>query len=476
MAQGSRILSAATPGMSRLAMALAGGDGAYQQGYDQQLGLQSRLAQAMAAARSSEAMADFNTARAEDERAKTGMLQGRPALVEEMIANSAGADVPMVRAIRSFVQTGERPQVPMGPETEDGQMGVGSQQFDPGVQSRVARELQRFAPVLMSGGDIKIDDWAKALGSYRGMDLGDDVLAGRRTPADVGRAQAAVEAKPLFNSDANGAVLNLFGGALDTNNPMAQGTIAFKKEQAGAQRANAVQSYASADASRASAERTRAEMRDGANRSGQKAPTGYRWNGEVLEPIPGGPADPATKGAKLAKPPTEGQAKALIFGSRMTVADEILNDLDGKYSIGGVNALQSATNLPFGTMVAGPMVNSQMSPESRQAAQAQRDFINAVLRRESGAVISPEEFKNAAQQYFPQPGDDEQTKRNKAANRRVAIEGMKAEFGEQSAPEFERIVTQARASRKPQAAGGQKAPDSMPKFDAKLGRTVVVDY
>mgnify|MGYP000523532195 FL=1 len=160
----------------------------------------------------------------------------------------------------------------------------------------------------------------------------------------------------------------------------------------------------------------------------------------------------------------------------MTVADEILNDLDGKYSIGGVNALRSATNLPFGTMVAGPMVNSQMSPESRQAAQAQRDFINAVLRRESGAVISPEEFKNAAQQYFPQPGDDEQTKRNKAANRRVAIEGMKAEFGEQSAPEFERIVTQARASRKPQAAGGQKAPDSMPKFDAKLGRTVVVDY
>lgn len=133
MAQGSRILSAATPGMSRLAMALAGGDGAYQQGYDQQLGLQSRLAQAMAAARASDASADFNTARAADERAKTGMLQGRPALVEEMIANSAGSDVPMVRAIRSFVQTGERPQVAMGPETEDGQMGVGSQQFDPNV-------------------------------------------------------------------------------------------------------------------------------------------------------------------------------------------------------------------------------------------------------------------------------------------------------------------------------------------------------
>ncbi len=474
MAQGSRILSAATPGMSRLAMALAGGDGAYQQGYDQQLGLQSKLAQAMAAARAADANAEESLAKAANERTKTGMLQGRPGLVEELVANAAGTDVPLVRDIRSFVQTGQRQQVPMGPETAEGAMGVGSQQFDPAIQSRVARELQRLAPVLMSGGDIKVDDWAKALNQYRGMDLGEDVLAGRRTAADVGRSQAAVEAKPLYNSDANGAVLDLFGGALNTANPMAQGTIALRGAQAGQAKAAAAENYAQAGAAGARARQINAEMADGVNRSGQKAPTGYRWNGEVLEPIPGGPADPATKGAKLAKPPTEGQAKALIFGSRMSVADEILGELDGKYSISGVNALQSATNLPFGTMVAGPMVNSQMSPESRQVAQAQRDFINAVLRRESGAVISPEEFKNAAQQYFPQPNDDEQTKRNKAANRRVAIEGMKAEFGEQSAPEYERIVNQAREARKPPARAGAAKPTASPAGGAQ--RNVVVDF
>src|SRR5574343_596672 len=241
MSQGTRILSAATPGMSRLAMALAGGDGAYQQGYDQQLGLQSKIAQMMASARAADANADESLAKAGVEATRGRMLESRPALVEELVAGKAGADVPLVQAIRKTIQTGQAPQVPMGPETQDGQMGVGSQKFDPAVQSRVVSELQRLAPVLMSGGDIKVDDWAKANEMYRGMDLGDQVLGGQRTAADVGRSQASVAAKPLYNSDASGAVLDLFGGALDTTNPMAQAAIALRGAQAGAQKANAAQ-------------------------------------------------------------------------------------------------------------------------------------------------------------------------------------------------------------------------------------------
>ena len=34
--------------------------------------------------------------------------------------------------------------------------------------------------------------------------------------------------------------------------------------------------------------------------------------------------------------------------------------------------------------------------------QAQRDWVNANLRKESGAVISDSEFANASKQYFPQ--------------------------------------------------------------------------
>ena len=42
------------------------------------------------------------------------------------------------------------------------------------------------------------------------------------------------------------------------------------------------------------------------------------------------------------------------------------------------------------------------STDRQKFEQAQRDWINANLRKESGAVIADSEFENAAQQYFPQ--------------------------------------------------------------------------
>lgn len=274
MPRSSQFLGGLSSGLAKGAAAFLGGDQAYQGGYDQQLGLQSKIAQAIAAARAADANAEESMAKAGIERTKQRFLDNRPALVDELVAGNSGTDVPMVQALRKYMQTGQRAQVPMGPETEDGQMGVGSQQFDPAVQSRVTQQLMRMAPALLGAGDIKVDDWAKAQEAYRGMDLGDQVLSGSRNAGDVGRAQAAVAAKPLYNSDANGAVLDLFGGALDTSNPMAQGTIALKKEQAGAQKANAVQSYASADNSRASAAKTRSEMEQGVKTGALQVVTG----------------------------------------------------------------------------------------------------------------------------------------------------------------------------------------------------------
>ena len=65
--------------------------------------------------------------------------------------------------------------------------------------------------------------------------------------------------------------------------------------------------------------------------------------------------------------------------------------------------------------------------EQQQIEQAQRNFINAVLRRESGAVISPEEFDNARKRVLPQPGDEPASIAQKcqpAANhRRIAHRG-----------------------------------------------------
>lgn len=61
--------------------------------------------------------------------------------------------------------------------------------------------------------------------------------------------------------------------------------------------------------------------------------------------------------------------------------------------------------------------------------QAKRDFINAQLRQESGAVISPEEFANAEVQYFPQPGDSAAVIEQKRLNRQNAIAGFRIRSG-----------------------------------------------
>lgn len=77
------------------------------------------------------------------------------------------------------------------------------------------------------------------------------------------------------------------------------------------------------------------------------------------------------------------------------------------------------------------LVPSGLKFQDRQRFdQAKRNFINAQLRRESGAVISEQEFENADLQYFPQPGDKEDVLKQKAQNRSVVIQALKLEAGD----------------------------------------------
>ena len=173
-------------------------------------------------------------------------------------------------------------------------------------------------------------------------------------------------------------------------------------------------------------------------------PAGYRVkaDGSGLEYIPGGPADPDTAKGKNAL--TEGQSKALLFGSRMQSANKILDDLQtaGKlFSTPGAN-----------TPYVGGLVNLVNSEQGQQLDQAKRDFLNATLRRESGAVISPAEFENADKQYFPQPGDASKVVEQKRQNREVAIRGILAEVPN----------SDQRAASVVGGAGNAAAPAAMP--------------
>jgi hypothetical protein len=180
------------------------------------------------------------------------------------------------------------------------------------------------------------------------------------------------------------------------------------------------------------------------------APAGYRFraDGMALEAIPGGPADPATKAEK---PMNDEQAKAAGYGQRAAAAHEVLDSVGQGGRVqpnllkraaaavpvigGGLETI--ANSIPEG--LGGPNAGQQ------QVEQAQRNFINAVLRRESGAVISDAEFDNAAKQYFPQPGDSPEVIAQKRANREQTIQALADSAGSGRGNVLEALTRSARA-------------------------------
>ena len=156
------------------------------------------------------------------------------------------------------------------------------------------------------------------------------------------------------------------------------------------------------------------------------------------------------------KPPTEGQAKAILFGSRMENADRLLTQLADRGADMPSMAVRAADAVPLVGGALRMAANTAFaSPAQQQVEQAQRDFVNAVLRRESGAVISDTEFANAAQQYFPQPGDTDAVRSQKSAARRAAISGIRAEAGAPFQPQIDAIVRQTGITLPPVEQSGR---------------------
>jgi len=117
------------------------------------------------------------------------------------------------------------------------------------------------------------------------------------------------------------------------------------------------------------------------------------------------------------KPLTEGQSKSALFGSRMQMANTIFDTLEKA----GTTTSTPGMNSGYGV---GNVISALSSADQQQLMQAKRDFLNAVLRRESGAVIGESEFVNGEKQYFPQVGDTKQVIAQKRANREAAMRGV----------------------------------------------------
>jgi hypothetical protein len=150
------------------------------------------------------------------------------------------------------------------------------------------------------------------------------------------------------------------------------------------------------------------------------SPTGARWvypSQAVGQPAP-----------RTERPLTQGQYTAAGYASRMAQAEVILTPLEPKVATMGWLAQA------FNEGINDSMLSRLQSNDYKSYAQAARNFINANLRRESGAVISPAEFQNAIAQYLPVPGDSPQVLAQKRANRELVQRNLQREAGEAYVP------------------------------------------
>lgn len=155
---------------------------------------------------------------------------------------------------------------------------------------------------------------------------------------------------------------------------------------------------------------------------------------------------------------TEFQGKSTSYGIRADAASKVIEQVGQGGKVQPSLIKRGAEAVPLVGEGLGMVANTFASPEQQQIEQAQRDFVNAALRQESGAAISASEFDNARKQYFPQPNDTPEVIDQKQRNREATINGFRISAG----PGAKNIGgAPAPAPQQPQA---QQQPSAAPKI------------
>ncbi|HEV7246578.1 MAG TPA: hypothetical protein VGN93_06250 [Shinella sp.] len=190
-------------------------------------------------------------------------------------------------------------------------------------------------------------------------------------------------------------------------------------------------------------------------RSGQweKVGNSKAPNGTRLEVDPATGAVTFTQGAGV-KPLTEQQSKDTVYSVRAEGALPLIDKLG-----------DSLTSLPeaVGGQVPG-IGNYLKSPEYQQAEQAGREFLAAILRKDTGAAITPSEMEDYGSVYLPRPGDSAEVLTQKQQSRSRALAALKAGMPPQA------ILAQQKAL----AAGRDALGDARKAIAAGADRNAVI--
>ncbi|MFM6988349.1 MAG: hypothetical protein ACKOXG_06715 [Arenimonas sp.] len=418
------IAGARTPAMSGMAQALGsilGGNAAEQAGADHEMTRQTKIAQALASIRAHDAQAGEAAQKAIGLK-RANDLQ-TPDAIRSRAMLTAGAPLDAAGDVDQYLTTGRIDKYQLG----DGQAGPVLPAPDwakPQNMSRIAQAMVADQAVI-GGGAKSQEDYFKGQNQQFETALARGLVDGTAPKASVSPGMAILKASPVYKIP-EGYTGDQYTGAIDVQAPVNASRQGLVAAQTGAQKANAAQSYAAAGASNAHAGLFRAQADEVKN-----GPKGQfdSARGIIVDPRTGQSRDVIGQDGKPIgakdKDLNGEQANALAFASRMKAADDILSGLAEKGVTQPSMIKRGADSIPMIGGAAGMAANKMAaSSGQQQVEQAQRDFINAVLRRESGAAISMGEFANAAQQYFPQPGDKPAVIEQKRLARQRATNAM----------------------------------------------------
>jgi hypothetical protein len=118
-------------------------------------------------------------------------------------------------------------------------------------------------------------------------------------------------------------------------------------------------------------------------------------------------------GAATAKPLTEAQSKDVVFATRAQGALAVLDPVAEELTNLGSRAAELDPT--------GVIRGNVQSPEYQVAKQASDEFLQAILRKDTGAAITPAEQALYGVTYLPQPGDGPAVLEAKRAARQRAV-------------------------------------------------------
>lgn len=125
---------------------------------------------------------------------------------------------------------------------------------------------------------------------------------------------------------------------------------------------------------------------------------------------------------------TEGMRNNAMYAQRMTAAEKLMADT--------YEQKPSVTEKAVG-ILGETAANATRSPDRQKALQAQRDWVRAKLRKESGAAIGVDEMNQEINTYFPQIGDSTDVIEQKKIAREQATQGLIQSAGGAYSPPME---------------------------------------